>query len=409
MTSKRFAAALLLSGAFFIESGFAGTPAPVTTPASGATGLLVGKLAEGSAYDRLWSVPVLYKNEDNPLLQELAFQAQLQTQYVTGSDGSGSFGTYDRPDSCNWGNIEVRRFRFGMRARLFHSIKLHTLWDLYPDLSPRIYQRTAETYISYDHSDAFNLSAGKVELKFTREQEISSRDLLTFERTQLVNQVYGGELTGAWLSGKKIAGGWGYEAGVYSNDRVDEWSQFNGGAMVLAKIRYDYANLSGLDLALAELQYIHNTEPGYVTPGNLASPPYSDGISISNSISQGRFGLQTEAIWADGTLGYADVWGISALPTWSFTEKLQAVGLVEYASSRGSDGIFLPARYEGCSSTAETTRGDSWASCYAGLNYYFYGQKLKAMSGVKYAHLGGDSGGDDFNGWSWLAGMRMMF
>ena len=34
-----------------------------------ATGLFVGKFAEGSEMDRLWSVPVLYQNKKNPVIQ----------------------------------------------------------------------------------------------------------------------------------------------------------------------------------------------------------------------------------------------------------------------------------------------------------------------------------------------------
>lgn len=412
MTVHRFAAALLLWGAGISETGLAGNAEPAvpeTAAESAATGLLVGKLAEGSAYDRLWSVPVLYLNEQNPLLQEFALQGQLQLQYAAGTEDAGDFGTADRPDSCTWGNIEVRRFRFGMRARMFHALKLHTLWDLYPDFSPRIYQRTAETYATWMPSDAFNLSAGKVELKFTREQEISSRDYLTFERSQMVNQFYGGELTGAWVSGKKIAGGWLYELGAYGNDRRDEFSQFDGGAMILAKAGYDYSAACGLDLGLVEIHYLHNTEPGYQSPGDPKSPPYSDAIAISNSITAGRFGLQAEAAWGNGTLGTPDIRGVSLLPTWFLTENLQAVGLLEYSSSDGPDGIYLPARYEACSPQTGDKKGDAYFATYAGLNYYFYGHKLKAMSGVKYSHLDGGDNGGGFNGWTWLAGLRMMF
>ncbi len=327
---------------------------------------------------------------------------------ATGADDSGDFGTEDRPDACTWGNIEVRRFRFGMRARMFHSLKIHTLWDLYPDLSPRIYQRTAETYLSYMPCDAFNLSAGKVELKFTREQEISSRDYLTFERSQLVNQFYGGELTGAWVSGKNIAGAWLYELGAYSNERRDEWSRFEGGTMILAKLGYDYSESSGFDTALTELHYLHNSEPGYQSPGDPKSPPYSDAVAISNSISEGRFGLQAEAAWGNGTLGKPDVWGVSLLPSWFLTEKLQCAVLFEYCASTEPNGIYLPARYEACSPQAGDQSGDAYFSAYTGLNYYLHGHKLKVMTGVKYTHLEGEEDGGDFNGWTWLAGLRMM-
>jgi len=44
-----------------------------------------------------------------------------------------------------------------------------------------------------------------------------------------------------------------------------------------------------------------------------------------------------------------------------------------------------------------------------GLIYYFYGAKLKVMSGAKLTHLAGGSGGGDYDGWTWLAGARTAF
>lgn len=405
MKSPLATAALLWLGAGFLGYGSAGTtPAAASAP----TGILVGKLAEGSAYDRLWSLPLLYKSEANPVLQELAFQGQLQTQYAYGSDDSGNFGSGDKPDANTWGDVDVRRFRFGVKARLYHSLKLHCLLDLYPDLSPRIYQRTAEAYLTYAPCDAFGFSVGKTELKFTREQEISSREILTFERSQLVNQFYGGELTGAWISGKKLAGGWFYELGAYGNDRTDEWTTLDGGTVILAKLGYNYTGSTSFENAMAEFHYLHNSDPGYTSPGDPPSAPYPDAVSVSNTVTEGRFGLETEAFWGDGELGKADVWGVTAIPSWFLTEKLQCVAMVEYACSSDPNGIFLRYRYEG-QAPGGVKSGDSFFACYSGLNYYLYGHKLQLMSGVKYTFMDGDTQAEDFNGWTGLVGLRMAY
>lgn len=412
MTSPRITAALFWLGVGFLGNISAGS-APATTASStpsGTSGLLVGKLAEGSAYDRLWSVPTLYKNEQNPVLQELAILGQLQTQYAYGSDDSGEYGTMDRPEDWNWGNVEVRRFRLGLKARLFGKLSFLNLTDLNPDLSPRIYKRTPETYFTYSESDAFNLSLGKTELKFNREQEYSSRDFLPFERSALGNMFYGGELTGAWACGKGIAGGWLYYLGAYSNDRVDEWSRFDGGAMILGKIGYNYTRHTSFDLAEVKFQYLHNTEPGFQeTSACSKSPSYSDGISVSNQITEGPFDLTTEFLWGDGVNGVADVCGLSAMANYSFTDKLQLVTTWEVAGSQEDNGVVLPTRYEALAPGVGDAKGDAYFAGYAGLNYYFYGQKLKVMSGVKYSYLDGGSGGGDFDGWTWLAGVRMAF
>jgi phosphate-selective porin OprO/OprP len=373
-------------------------------------GLLVGKLAEGGTLERLASLPLLYRNAGNPTIQELAIVGQLQTQYAYGSDASGKFGTMSLPDESTWGNVEVRRFRLGLKGRLFENLTFLNLTDLYPDFSPRVYKRTPETYFTYSRNDNFSFSAGKTELKFSREQEYSSRDFLPFERSALGNMFYGGELTGAWICGKGIAGGWLYYLGGYSNDRQDEWSNFNGGAMILAKAGFNYTARTDFDLAEVKVQLLHNTEPGFAnSPSSLASPLYSDCISVSNQITDGRYGLTTEFLWGDGANGRPDVSGFSVMPTYSFSEKLQWISTFEVAASQEENGVILPIRYEALSPGVGDKSGDTYFAGYTGLNYYVHGHNLKLMSGVKYSYLDGGNDGGDFNGWTWLAGVRMAF
>jgi phosphate-selective porin OprO/OprP len=422
MMTPHFAiAGLLLLAAGINECSCAGTAATVTESASSPgtlvhldsrepTGVLVGKLEGETPIERLASLPILYKNAGNPAIQELAIVGQLQTQYAYGSDASGEFGTMDFPDASTWGNIEVRRFRLGLKGRLFEKLTFLNLTDLNPDFSPRFYKRTPETYFTYSQSDGFNLSAGKTELKFNREQEYSSRDFLPFERSALGNMFYGGELTGAWVCGKGIAGGWLYYLGCYSNDRQDEWPDFNGGAMILTKVGFNYTSKTHLDLAEVKVQLLHNTEPGYAdSPSCLASPSYSDCISISNQIADGRFGLTAEFLWGDGANGRPDVSGFSVMPTYSFSDKLQWISTLEVAASSEENGVFLPIRYEALSPGAGDKSGDTYFAGYTGLNYYIHGHNLKLMSGVKYSYLDGGAGGGDFDGWTWLAGVRMAF
>jgi phosphate-selective porin OprO/OprP len=412
MTSSRITTACLWLGVGFLNWGFAQSPPASSPPSSntGTTGILSGKLADGSTYDQLWSVPLLYKNEANPLLQELAIQGQLQTQIASGSDDGESFGTADLPDNCTWGDIEVRRFRLGLRARLLRSWKFHSLLDLYPDFSPHFYKGIAETYLTYAPCDALNFSLGKTELKFTREQEASSRDTLPFERSQLVNMFYGGELTGAWISGKGIGGGWLYELGAYGNDRQDEWTELHGGTMILAKVGYNYTKGSGFDFAQAALHYLHNTEPGYrESAAAPPSPKFSDCLALANDLTKGRFSLATELFWGDGVMGQPDVCGFSMMPTYFLAEKLQLVTTFQLAGSRDPNGVTLPGRYEGLARGSGDKKGDAYFAGYAGLNYYFYGHKMKVMSGVKYSDMSGGPGGGDFSGWTWLAGFRSAF
>ncbi len=351
-----------------------------------ASGILVGRLAEGTPYERLMSAAVLYQNEANPWVLQLALVGQLQLQYARGSDDSGNFGTGDLPADATWSNIEVRRFRLGMKGRLFRKLFFLNLTDLYPDLSPRIYKRIPETYLTWMHSEAFNISAGKCELKFNREQEYSSREFPVFERTALGNMFYGGELTGAWLCGENVAGGWLYFLGAYSNERRDEWTRFDGGAIVLSKIGYDYARQCGLDFARI---HSHEDIPWLLVGGGL--------------------GFTAEFMWGEGANGQSDAGGLSTMTTWAITTKLELINVLELAASRDEKGIVLPSRYEALAPGAGDKMGDGYFACYSGLNYYIDGHRLKLMSGAKYSQLEGGPGGGDFDGWTWLAGLRMAF
>jgi phosphate-selective porin OprO and OprP len=361
--------------------------------------------------DRLWSLPTLYKNEQNPLLQEFAIQGQLQTQYAYGSDDSGNFGTGDQPEDITWGDVEVRRMRLGAKARLLNLIKLQSLFDLYPDLSPRIYNRIVEAYLTFAFDDAFSFSIGKTELRFSREQEISSREILPFERSLLEGMLYGGQLTGAWFSGKGIADGFLYEIGVYGNDRDDEFTELNGGAMILAKVGYNYAKQFHWENGQVALHYLHNTDPGFAaSPGASASPSYSDSIALSNDLTCGRFSLLTEGFWGAGANERSDIYGVTVQPAYYLWEKkLQLVTLLQLARSAGANGLVLPSRYEALAPGVGDKRGDAYFSAYAGLNYYIEGHKLKLMNGLKYSNMSGGSGGGDFDGWTWLSGIRMAF
>ncbi|RYD35667.1 MAG: hypothetical protein EOP85_18830, partial [Verrucomicrobiaceae bacterium] len=278
-------------------------------------------------------------------------------------------------------------------------------------------------YVTYAPSDALNISAGKTKVKFTREQEISSKEILTIERSGLSNTLFPGELTGAWVSGKGIADHWLYEAGVYGNDRRREFSRFSDGVVFLGKIGYDYSDQSGYDSAVVSLHYMHNSDPGLQYSSDSfsgsASPSFTNAIALTNDITQGRFGLTTDIVYGfgfDGTatqkgapvaIDQSDVFGISVIPSYYIAEGLQLVGRVQFATSSDADGVRSPGRYDEASLLPEggDSKGNTFASTYLGLNYYLYGHKLKVMSGVEYTHLGGG----DYDGTTFYSGVRFSF
>ncbi|MDP3850117.1 MAG: porin [Luteolibacter sp.] len=404
--------------------------AAAEAPTSNATGLLLGKLTGETAWDRAWSAFTLYKNEDNQILQEFSLQGRLQMQTIYGEDGGVSFNTSDYKDAGNdesvWGNdIEARRTRFGFKSKWFQNWKFEGQINVDTDGRDgtsddhTLYKDLYDLFITYAQSDALNISAGKTKVKFSREQEISSKEILTIERSLLSNTLFPGELTGIWASGKGIADHWLYEFGVYGSDRQREFSTFNQGAVVLGKIGYDYSSQVGWDSAIAAFHYMHNSEPGYKSTkveSNYSfgtSPSFTDSIALTNDITHGRFGLTTELLYGFGYSGtpegakpidQSDVFGLTIIPSYFIADGLQLVGRLQVASSSDPDGLRVPGRYERLVS-GDDEKGNTYSSAYVGLNYYLYGHKLKLMNGIEYSNMGGG----DYDGYTFMSGLRFSF
>lgn len=393
----------------------------ITSAIAEPTGLLYGKLSGDTAFDRAWSGFTLHKDEDNQILQEFSLQGRLQLQSIYGMSNDDSFNTSDYKDAGNdetvWGeDIEVRRARFGFKSKWFQVWKLEGQINVDVDGmdntgSDTLYKDIYDLYLTYAPSDALNISAGKTKVKFTREQEISSKEILTIERSLLSNTLFPGELTGIWANGKGIADHWLYEFGVYGNDRQREFSDMEGGTIVLAKIGYDYSEQMGYDTAVAAVHYMHNTKPGF-KPDNTAeyttgtSPSFTDSFAFTNEITQGRFGLSTDIVYGvgDQDLGQSDVMGITVIPSYYIAEGLQLVGRLQLATCEDPNDLRVPSRYERLVS-GDDESGNTYASAYAGLNYYLYGHKLKLMNGVEFSKMGGG----DYEGYTFMSGLRFSF
>jgi phosphate-selective porin OprO/OprP len=383
------------------------------------TGLLYGKLSGDTAFDRAWSAFTLHKDEDNQILQEFSLQGRLHVQSIYGESDGDSFNTSDYKDAGNdetvWGDdFEARRARFGFKSKWFQTWKFDGLINVDVDGmdntgSDTLYKDIYDLIVTYAPSDAFNMSAGKTKVKFTREQETSSNNILTLERSLLANTLFPGELTGIWTSGKGIAGGWLYELGIYGNDRQREFSDMDGGEIILAKIGYDYAEKVGFDSAVASIHFMTNSEPNY-KPTNTpeyttgTSPNFGRSIAITNDISQGRFGLVSDVMFASGNDSQSDVMGITVIPSYYLAPGLQLVGRLQVATCEDANDLRVPSRYERLVA-GDDERGNTYASAYAGLNYYLYGHKLKLMNGIEYSHLGGG----DYDGYTFMSGLRFSF
>jgi phosphate-selective porin OprO/OprP len=343
---------------------------------------------EKSTFDRIWSLATLYKNEDNAVLQEFSLVGRYQGQYywVEGDTGKDH----------GWEN---RRLRFGFKGRFARqfSFKLEVEFR---DTSP-IYNSFTEAYVDWEPNEEFHLAVGKVMVRFTQEGSTSSNDILTFERSLLVTQVWPVPeyATGVSMDGKLGGGRFLYRAGVFAGDKQQEFSDFDAGLCYLGSVGYDFGKRTGLKRGIVNIDWFHNDGD----PGNDAFQDYEDVVSLRSDSKLGTFGLITDLIFAQGLRNVGDVWGLIILPSYDITKKLQAVIRYQHAGSDDPDGITALKRYE---RAAGGGTGDNYNAGYGGLNYYFYGHKFKLMTGVEYSKLkGGTNAGWD--GWTVLAGVRM--
>jgi phosphate-selective porin OprO/OprP len=116
------------------------------------------------------------------------------------------------------------------------------------------------------------------------------------------------------------------------------------------------------------------------------------------------WGLRTDVSAASGYLGQSDLWGAMVMPFVNITDELQLVGRYTFLDSENANGVRLAA-YE---SAVVPGRGDRYNEGYLGLNYYFYGHKLKVQSGLQYGDMDDRANdGGEYSGLAWTTGLRV--
>ena len=337
----------------------------------------------------LWDIPRLYSDSDSLLVNDLKLVGRYQWQYADLNSDQG-----------DWSDSESRRFRLGTEAKVFgDDWKLKAEINVNDDFSP-FYKSLEEAYIKYQGNDSFNITIGKQKPSWSYEWSTSSRKILTFERSLLVNQLSPKKTTGISASGS--VENWNYILGIYNGNIDEEFGDFDdSGEFALASIGYDYSKGTDFDKAAWRLDLLHNRDQT-----NNAAKPYKNSISLNHSLSQGAITLNTDLIHAGG---YSDdAYGIVLLPTYDISDKLQLVARYTYASSDG-DGLRAQKRYERKASLTDSGYGEDYQSYYLGLNYYINDHKLKLMTGIEYADMNGGNDGGDYSGWTLFSGLRLYF
>tara|TARA_R110002096_G_scaffold71295_10_gene170425 strand:+ start:906 stop:2237 length:1332 start_codon:yes stop_codon:yes gene_type:complete len=346
--------------------------------------------------DKIWSWPVLYQNYDNPYIQEVSLLGRYHGQYYATSSDQGSVSGWDS-----------RRSRIGLRTIFLNNFTLASSFNFDTDsgglgLSNVIDKENLDTLtLAWKPSDEFQVVIGQQKPGFIYEYDISSNEILTFERSLIVNQLAPDKSPGISIEGKFRD--FFYEVGGYSgNELGDDF----GDGFALLKLGYDFSGLSDFEKMNAQFYYFHNSSA--VSP-NTAS--YHNAVSLSLAMQEGPFAGIVQTVFANGYGRVSDSWGLTVMPSAYLKEdKLQLVGRYQFARSSAPNGLQAQNRYEqDVPFITNGGRGEKYHAAYLGLNWYLYGRRLKVMNGVEYSHMDGGSDGGDFSGWTLFSGLRLHF
>jgi hypothetical protein len=385
---------LTLSIALAASAAFAGT-AEVTKTAP----------KEKSALEKLWDLPVIYKNDSNHFIEELDFTGRFQLDWF-GID-SNKDATFKQGDIDY---TEIRRFRLGIDSwfldrHLQLKATVDTALAAYHKQAV-FYNRMTDLYLNWKVSDALSIRAGKFEPHFGYDREFSDNLQKFFERSVFDEQVFNN--TGNdYTSGVSVSGkirNWGYQVAMFSNQVNKEFGIFNGGSSELFELSYDLSKAMGADKALLAADYMHMDLNGQSNVFNTMH----NALATYFDWQKGRFGLVTQFGYGNGTTAKGDLASFMIMPTYYLIpEKLELVTRYQFGSSDQPNGITTLGRQ--VSNVGKFT-GDTYNSGYVGLNYYIYGQKAKLMVGGQYDELTGGTGKNaNYRGWTTLVGFRLFW
>ncbi len=349
------------------------------------------------AFDFLWSVPVIYENDDNPYIQKVAFTGRYHGQ-VWGINSD--FGS-----ASGWEN---RRQRVGGVVEFFRTFDASITFNLNFDgeNTGRFVQDYEDFRLRWRPNKMFNLEVGLYKVPITNEWRESSNRIVTIERSNFINTAVPNKLGGVLATGEFATGeesGVTYGAGVYSATRDEDWAYptFDGGAVFYGGVGYNFNEHHTVRFDNA----ITNE-----SPANNAVRPYNytAALSYKGDFLDSRLGLQSDLVTAIGQDEQPDLFGIIILPTFDLTEKVQLVGRYQYLVSDEENGVRLQSRYERRAPDLPISSGNNYHALYGGVNYYIYKDRLKVMYGMEYSHMELQQGGG-FNSLTIVGALRVWF
>lgn len=347
---------------------------------------------DSSIYDEIWSLASLYKDKDNPYIQEIKLRGRYQGQYHRLESSQG--------DENGW---EDRRSRIGFDIKFLKDFAFRGDVQGADGFDP-VYNGIVDFYVKWSPDPAFSLTVGKQKPQIGYYDWLqSTNDQPTFERSQIFNQLRVDRTLGIVIDGK--VGNWLYQTGIYSNEASLEFGQLDAGIGYGVGFGYDFKESVSLDRAEWRFDYLRSE----IEPNSTVLNRYENLFSTTLWLQDGRWSFVSEVF--AGTGFSANAAGFFLQPTYDLIpEKLQLVGRYSFSLGDGPDSVQAQSRYERrAPSLTGSGRGETYNAFYLGTQYFIHGDKLKLLAGAEYADIDGGGNGGDFDGWTYLTGVRLSF
>jgi hypothetical protein len=376
------------------------------------------KVAEPSAFsvkshemfDPIWSRALLYKDDQNPYVQEFSLTGLFEGAAAWGkidNDLSGS----PLNDSVNVG--EMRRAQLGARMKAFYRTEVTGVVEMAgPSRMNGIQTLKARTELTENTGVTF----GKFRPLSTQENNTPDAALLISERSLLSNMIAPADSLGVMFDATRK--GWTYQLGWFSGDFSDNIPGFQDDGMINAGIAYEKTGKAESGAPLRSrwyLTYAHNLneDRSEILPRHrfAGATPFSNIYSTGFSIQQDRFGFMGDFTIARGD---NNAWGLTLTPTyWIMPGALQLVGRYHYADTDKKDALYGgygPGADPFFQGNAPIVTGDEYHSFYLGANFHLYENRMIISNGLEYTLFRDDLDSEtDTTSLMWQTGAKLSF
>lgn len=293
-----------------------------------------------------------------------------------------------------WNTLELRRVRLGMRGTLFQNFRAQIEANMVPgeDLSMR------SAFIEWrEHKPAY-IKLGYDKPVFGFEENTSSADILTVERTLINNTLVSGPLNGLSMSGK--ASILNYAAGIYTDSNNRNKDGKDPEYLYNASVGVKLDEIIGQKLRFRGDYISSDDEEGEFGEN------FKNAIAASMHFAIKGFDLRAEFMQGEDRDDNKTRGGY-VMPSMYVTDKLQGVLRAEIMESDSPDGVRAPSRYMRRVQNLESDKGDKYIAGYVGMNYYISSHH-KLMLGLEMAELKNTEQGT-LEATTLLGGWRMLF